>query len=230
MASHGKGIEQKQFCALRTNKCKDGNEYRENCKPSPLYDYRAHHILCVASVTQYLATVSTILPIVEQTKWCINKKSNMLAMPLWGMFMKAALQRHEAGNFTAPSYNKIPMHNYGHTGTTSYKTEIDNKMIEIAQQMEESTAAHKNSAKKLAAALNGYRGRMKGELKRRGGRGAGTHVEWQGVYGGVSAADHAWYMPFSMADDGDVEPRPFPCKKASSATAAKIAKLVKNLL
>src|ERR1700745_1793603 len=42
--------------------------------------YEAHHILCVAPVTQDLLGNETIEGAIEQTLWCINNKDNMIAM------------------------------------------------------------------------------------------------------------------------------------------------------
>ena len=49
--------------------------------------YQAHHLLCLAEMGAVVvgeAAERELLGIVNETKWCINKKKNMLAMPVWG--------------------------------------------------------------------------------------------------------------------------------------------------
>src|SRR5437868_1274957 len=105
MAGHSEGVQiNDKFCALRTEKCKPcNNEYQKNCKdPNPATwgsfvqgrkmrvdkVFEAHHLLCVASVTQFIAGKKEIAEIIQQTQWCINSEKNMLAMPLWGHTIK----------------------------------------------------------------------------------------------------------------------------------------------
>src|SRR5436189_5070912 len=103
MSGHSDGIRVSKFCALRTDKCSapctssPASKYRENGKPAwasftfiqgtkkkSVKEYEAHHLLCVACVTEMLAKKAKLKAILEQTEWCINAKPNMLGMPLWG--------------------------------------------------------------------------------------------------------------------------------------------------
>lgn len=222
---HSAGTRRGIFCAARKKKCKDGQSYRDNCKKP--WKYQAHHVLCVASVTQYLAIKSLIQTVVKQTKWCINTKENMLAMPLWGTLTKYYTARLKLADFDdEPDFAGIPIHTYDHNSPDGYKQEIDTGVENVANFAMTSTEAHKDVSKKLLAKLNKLRNDTKTELQRRGTRQDGTHVEWMRGYGGKPSKK--WYEPFSMAPDGSEEPREFPSVRKS--TAEKVMKLVKNLI
>lgn len=224
---HSEGALVGKFCTQRKPKCdKHSQEYRENCKVS--WTYQAHHVLCVASVTQYLSVDKDIKPIVEQTDWCINTTENMLAMPTY----MGEIARYYEGQLAsgadlnaAPGFADIPVHGYGHGGEKGYKSEIDAYMVKLAKAAAKSKEAHKDAAATLAGQLNSYRNTMKPLLKGRGKRGKGTHQEWLDAFSGNPSAK--WYMPFSMADDANVKARTFP--GYSKATMDKVKALVNNL-
>jgi hypothetical protein len=223
---HSAGVLKDKFCAQRKDKCKDGQKYRENCKVG--WKYQAHHVLCVASVTQFLAKKRGIDKVIRQTKWCINTKENMLAMPLWGTLTKFYSGRMRLNDFTVrPGFANIPIHSYDHNSPKGYKKDIDKAMTSLANKVAASTENHKDTSDTLLSDLNSVRNATKRELRRRGRRGLGTHKEWLKGYAGDPSKK--WYEPFSMAADGNAEPRTFPVRRTKAA-AAKVAKLVKNLI
>jgi A nuclease family of the HNH/ENDO VII superfamily with conserved AHH len=218
MAGHSEGDLVGEFCTQRKAKCdKHGEQYRAvNCVVP--WEYQAHHVLCVASVTQYLSADTDITPIVEQTAWCINKKDNMLAMPtymgtVYRLFAAWALLPGASGK---PPFADIPVHGYDHNSKEGYKNEIDTEMKAMANRAKKSKAKHEETSATLLGELNTYQGRMKPALKKRGERGAGTYDEWIKVYSGEKAPDSDWYVPFSMANKGCIDPRTFPLARAKA--------------
>jgi hypothetical protein len=222
---HSAGVLKDKFCAQRKDKCdKDGQEYRENCKVS--WTHQAHHVLCVASVTQYVAKKRGIADIVKMTDWCINTKPNMLAMPPYlGTMVKYYKQWiRDIESAKTPPFNNIPVHMCDHP---SYKGEIDREMKKIADRAAKSTEQHKTASGTMKGELDSFRDKMKRELNKRGKRGDGTHNEWLKAYAGKPT--DKWYLPFSMADDDDAEERSFPMRR-NAAAMEKVAKLVKHLI
>lgn len=244
-ASHSEGIQVGKFCALRAEKCSPCNaRYQKNCDPPPrgwaVYyfiqgrkvevkkKHEAHHLLCVACVTEFLAKKEEILEIVEQTEWCINKKPNMFAMPLWGHTIKYYCNIVQGGVLLAqaqgPKFENIPQHDYNHNSVGGYKSEVDTDMEKLADQIEKKAEESHEAAvgelkHKLQTLSNTYRTTLQG----RGIRLGGTHVAWQL---GSAQPTSDWYLPFSMASDGAAEPRTFPAQGFDGKVVRKIARLV----
>lgn len=254
MSKHSEGVQKGKFCALRTGsdaKCthedgSPGNQYRENCKPRSWANdvffqgsskaveksYEAHHLLCVASVTEFLAKKSNLQTVIKQTKWCINAKKNMFAMPLWGHTIKYycdietrrmkiddRIRKRKEG----PPFKNIPHHDYDHNATGGYKDEIDKAIQKLANQVDEQKDKHRQAIKNLKRQLNSLSGKFKAELNRRGRRRGGTQNAWKN-----GRQDSDWYEPFSMADDGKVNPKAFPLSSSTDEWVAnKIQSLVK---
>src|ERR1700686_2189394 len=104
-SDHKRGSTLGKFCGVPG--C-DHNDYRRVCKPAwsnlsyPQLNYsketkvfyavrrsyEAHHLLCVSQVGSVIIggpnNKTGIESIVNETNWCINKKENMLGMPMWG--------------------------------------------------------------------------------------------------------------------------------------------------
>lgn len=186
--------------------------------------------MCVACVTRLIAKKREIVPIVRQTKWCINAGKNMRAMPLWGHTIKhycnldsgiKLLDRIKT-RVGAPKFKNIPQHDYDHNSVAGYKSEVDTELVKLADQIEEMKADHKAAIKSLRSRLNRLSDRFRSHLRERGKRCKGTHNAW--VNGNLL---QNWYEPFSMADDGNVEPRAFPGTKGDTTMADKIRALVK---
>lgn len=257
MSNHSEGVQKGKFCALRTGsdqKCEHpdgspGNQYRNNCKPKGWSDdffyqgskkaveksYEAHHQLCVASVTQYLANKRKLLDIIKQTKWCINAKTNMYAMPLWGHTIQYYCDIETRGlsvderfkiRIKGPPFKNIPQHDYDHNSTGGYKDDVDKKIKELAEQIDKKKDKHEEAVKDLKKKLNVLSKYFRDELNRRGSKRCdGTHEAWRNA-----RKDEApnWYEPFSMADDGKETPRAFPL--CATSTDEWVANKIKSLV
>jgi|SRR5271165_2487316 len=249
MSGHSEGVEKGKFCALRKDKCPCGNEYQENCTPAPddwtaddkfwqgssmgvAKKFEAHHLLCVASVTEFIGKKPAIKKIVEQTDWCINDTTNMFAMPLWGHTIKHYCNLAEDGELLdkvkAPHFKNIPQHDYDHNSTGGYTSEVNKAMKNLARTVEEqATDKHEADAKKLKKKLDGLSNDFRSELQRRGSsRCNGTHKAWQK---GSKYPESDWYLPFSMATDAIAEKRTFPASNFDNKLGQKILRLVKAL-
>ena len=250
---HSEGVERGKFCAVRTGSdvkctCDSPNSHTKNSslpagkslgvkerfwQAGYLKKTEAHHLLCVASVTEFLAKREGILRVIRKTRWCINAKPNMLAMPVWGHTVKHYVVLG-SGNLrrkpTAPPFADIPQHDYNHNSTGGYKSETDDEMKTLAKQVEKLKKAHKEPEAELAGKLDAASARFQRRLlgKSRGKRHGGTHEGW---LMGSKDPESSWYLPFSMADTGNTEKRVFPAKGVDSngKLADKIAALAESL-
>lgn len=241
MAGHSEGVQiNDKFCALRTEKCKPcGNEYRnKNCKdPDPTgwgifvqgrkkrdpKTFEAHHLLCIASVTQYVAEKKEIAEIIQQTQWCINAEKNMLAMPLWGHTIRwYCLQNLDA----PPPFQNIPQHDYDHNSKLGYKkADVDTQLQKLADQIQKKKKDHEVAVEELKTELDNLSVRFRRLLKLRGTvRSGGTHNAWTN---GENMPD--WYLPFSMASTAAADRRPYPTTDSKGTVANKIRRLVEAL-
>ena len=233
MAGHSEGDLVGEFCTQRKASCdKHSEKYRETNCGVVAWRFQAHHVICVASVTQYISAVSEIEPIVTLTKWCVNRTGNMIAMPdymgvVFGNF--AAWAAATPDDTIKPPYADIPVHGYDHNSKMGYKSEIDTKMKALADDAKRSKAKHETEANTLMGALNTYQKNKKPELKNRGTRGLGTYGEWLKVYSGQKAPDSDWYVPFSMADEGNIEPRTYPTGRVKSVVE-RVKEIITALL
>lgn len=185
----------------------------------------AHHIACVASVTKIVTTNTEILDVVHNTGWCVNKKDNMIALPMWPLtiewYCKLSILsplRPEILEVTNGLYSMTPaaeppfanlaQHDYDHA---VYIEEVDMALEEVVDQVQ-GVEGHKKQSETLVGALNGVVSRFQTALETRGQRVGGTHAAWNL---GMNFRDSNWYLPFSMADDGNVDVREFPLKDMS---------------
>ena len=246
---HSDGVKKNQFCALRkSGKCDCGNDYQKNCtgwsfafiqgtqmKVSKVHE--AHHVLCVASVTEFIGIKPEIEPIVKQTQWCINAKPNMLAMPLWGQTIKYYCNIQAVGAAADPTkalqavgapppFQNIPMHDYDHNSKKGYKKfDVDAALKKLADQIEKNQDKHKAAVGELRGRLNSLSNSMKSLLDQRGTtRCGGTHAAWQK---GLAQPTSNWYLPFSMAATPNAEKRTFPTSGEWGKLANKILALVR---
>jgi hypothetical protein len=266
MAGHSEGVVVDEFCAIRAEKCSlHGNEYQKNCDPPPngwegttflqgskekvLKKPEAHHLLCVACVTEFVAKDSKLKDVVRQTPWCINDTVNMFAMPLWGHTIKwycnnfdeMDLDRDSVGDLidagdlfskkTGPKFKNIPQHDYDHNSGLGYKQEVDRDLKQLASQIRDvAKNSHEDASSALAGELEELSKKFRSELQRRGKRAGGTHNAWSEVVKGVRKPHSDWYKPFSMANDGKEEARVFPVSGADSGKLAnKIRRMVDAL-
>lgn len=249
MEGHSEGVKQDQFCALRKETCPCGNTYQTNCKDpdpnkAPKWDYfvqgrkqrvaknyEAHHLLCIASVTQFIGKKKEILDIVKQTQWCINTEKNMLAMPLWGHTIKwycdISLKGILKDQDEAPPFKNLPHHDYDHNSKLGYKkAEVDTELQKLADQIQKIAKNHEVAIKELKKELDNLSDRFRRLLRLRGTvRCGGTHNAWKN---GEKRPDD-WYLPFSMASSGAAEKRTFPTIDDAGTVANKIRRLVEAL-
>ena len=182
MGKHDRGERKGQFCAnpaeTPCDDCSESKNYIEVCKPRSWFThtferrvrtataytfdkkYEAHHIACVAPVNEVLYGDKDLIGAVEQTKWCINKKSNMMAMPLWGHTVKWYCAITEDGgeiddDRTAPKFKNIPQHDYDHNCKEGYTWEVEQAMKELAAEIENADHALGRHARGLAAGPEG---------------------------------------------------------------------------
>lgn len=251
MGGHSKGVVKAEFCAIRKSKC-DHAEYQKNCVPKPTgWDkpyfwqgktdikqkkFEAHHLLCVACVTQHIANGKGIVSIVKQTKWCINEKPNMFAMPLWGHTLKfycrlevrgLGIEARTKKRAKIPKFKNIPQHDYDHNSSKGYKSEIDYDLAQLASQIRRGKKKkHEARVKDIKAELKSLSRKHKASLRARGKRCGGTDKAWKK---GKKKVTSNWYEPFSMAATGCIDKRVFP-SSAGGTIANKIRSLVTSYL
>ncbi|MEP1446871.1 MAG: AHH domain-containing protein [Paraglaciecola sp.] len=242
---HTKGVKKGKFCAQRTTskakcKCESPNNYVDNCditgnfflqgrKRKVKKKFEAHHLLCIASVTEFVGKDKKIQDIVKVTRWCINDSHNMLGMPLWGhtinhycTFIGALFSKER----DAPWFENTPMHDYDHNSTDGYKDELDDSLKELAKQIKAlADKEHEMPEKKLADSLEAKSTSFRSKLLVRGKRSGGTHKAWQL---GMEKPDSDWYLPFSMAKTRMVGKRRFAAKgfDDSGKMAEKMQKMM----
>jgi hypothetical protein len=263
---HKRGESLKHFCGVPGKPCEHpggpGNNYYTICAPgwaaltyAQQYtapgastpdarpkSYEAHHLLCVSEVKKAVvkkAKDTDLESIVKETHWCINAKTNMLAMPMWGHTImwycndfSNVSSDNEAGLFQAlgdrlirPPFKDWPQHNYGHSGAepeTSYNKEVEAEMAQVLEGVEEAKEEHENKAiDALQGKLNSLSKKMRAKLKSRGTRGfGGTHLAWQT---GLQNPASSWYEPFSMAQKPT--PMTFPASNTGDGMARKLTRL-----
>lgn len=114
MANHRRGSVTNNFCTVAGTPCGCGNDYVKACEgeasgwgnyPQKFTirnastrlieslrknqrSFEAHHVLPVACVTTVILDwdekANSDPSVITGTKWCINTKKNMIAMPMWG--------------------------------------------------------------------------------------------------------------------------------------------------
>lgn len=265
-SGHARKQSKGEFCAIAGTPCPCGNDYVEVCRPAwgdtGLFEYayrpagttakvtkvfEAHHLLCVASVGKIIVGNTKIGPIVRQTKWCVNKADNMLAMPLWGHTVKWYCTPGRKLDFKAgvgaPPFAGIPQHDWDHTGDGGYIEELDPKLEAIAKAVSASAKKHEVAAQDLAADLDQLAKDFGAALKARGRRSGGTHAAWgQGrdsvgkpkptgaaTRSAEGVLEGRWYYPFSMAADGGVTAKGYPNLGFDQETLTKLNWLADKL-
>jgi hypothetical protein len=212
---HSKEWQKNQFCAKVPCEasCVAGTKknYQEVCKPSAWFDwefgqkdgmkpYEAHHILCWSCVSSCMfAKNPKCRAILRGTKWCVNKKRNMIALPLWGHTVK--WYKKKAGR---PKFEDLPNHNRDHGRylddvktalkalIKAAKAEKDDhgklEDIDIAGELDDKADDFKKILK--------TRGSTRGGPDKKGKPHIGTHAC---ISLGMAEPDSLWFMPFSMA-------------------------------
>jgi hypothetical protein len=233
---HKQTSDRVEFCSVPDCEQTDYREVRD----AVTWKSEAHHILCVAQVNSAVSTTKKELKkVIDESNWCINKSPNMVALPLWGTTVMyyckgfasvaslKALRKAIAGSLltsetTAPDFENLPQHNYGHSGEdkkSSYNLEIKEMLKDWIVDVAADVKDHSITGSDVHDDLNRMARKMGRELKKRGKRrgsakGVGTHHAWQ---------DPAknWYEPFCMAQS----PKPIPFAKLTE----KIVKIAQAL-
>ncbi len=251
MAGHTEGADKGEFCSLRRDKCPCGNKYKDIMDDGDVPKWgkyvqkhrtliaierspEAHHVLPVASVTANITANEEIREeVVKNTKWCVNDKLNMIALPLFEMTFTHYLVEYDADVGTpipAPPFAGLPMHNYGHA---AFQAEVNEELEEVACDAQANTKDHEEASKKLSDDLNAARSDFMSDLNDRGKDGKGTHVEFLNAMGlnvdGTEFLGDAskWYVPFSMAKKK--QKRAFPSTSRKSGLSKKLNDLKEAL-
>jgi hypothetical protein len=229
MSKHKKKITLKnEFCGARVyGKCQPcQNNYRYTNKPK-FFPYQAHHLIPVTCVGSELMPRKEIDALLRSTKWCINAKDNMLGMPIWAdtvryyCVTKAIMKYAQVG---APEFADIPQHLNDHD---YYNEEVRGHLHGLAIAWEE--ADHDAKPVDIAGDLETMSGVMNDDLDTRGStRAGGTHKAWTEAVKASPNEYPDWYMPFSMAADGNVRKRAFPMR-AGASISSWIQKIQKAL-
>jgi hypothetical protein len=234
---HERGTKQVNFCAepVKDSNCDCGNNYCAVCDPhwtNYEYDqlvnrqpqnggpytyaegYEAHHIVCVSSVMSQLigSKNKNVQRVINETTWCINRKINMKAMPLFGHTVKhycsvgGSSWRYSPRTKGPPLFEDIPQHDWDHDGEDAYLREVDDAMAGIGADIQQ--AGHSFKGTNLEGALNDWSKDFRTKLRSRGIRNTGTHNSWLEARDDPSS--EAWCKAFSMARASFVSIKGFP--------------------
>jgi len=252
---HERGDRKGKFCTTPAEKicddCPGTKNYIKVCEPSWVGEtfkrlvrsktnpfvfdkkYEAHHILCVAPVTQELLGTDNIKirgP-VEQTQWCINNEMNMIAMPLWGHTVKWYCSIDEDGGdiasgIGAPPFDNIPQHDFDHNCKEGYTWEVEVEIKKVAKEIEQK--GHKLSGDTLIGKLDDLSELFEEKLlDDRGTRKGGTHNAWGLAQ--KEPPDPQWCHPFSMASDAKVSSVGFPARNFKDKVDKWINRIAKAI-
>ncbi len=153
--------------------------------------YEAHHLLCWSCVVKAFFSDPKAKDILKGTDWCVNRSTNMIALPLWGHTVK-----WYANNDGPPPFVNLPQHDWDHNCTGGYTFEVSQKLLTFAADIKTMKEAHElPPPEDIAGALVSSSGEFRAELIARGLRGGGTHASFE--LGGTTPG---WYLPFSMAN------------------------------
>jgi hypothetical protein len=186
----------------------------------------------------------------DATKWCINNKGNMIALPRWGHtimwycssidevsldskgIITAGIQalQPDSVDLIRPPFKDLPQHDYGHRGRDTahgYEQEVGERLEKFSNSLEEAVDNHdEGTLKQIAQTLNGLSSHFRNELKRRGKRAyGGTHGAWKAAAQNPAVPD--WYQPFSMASVP--KPMAFPAGKFNEGLGRKIKRIAAAL-
>ncbi len=228
---HTKGGKKGLFCSLRAGKCPCGNKYTAPCdataaaweaasegstkflqkytekdgtSTSRFSSQNAHHIACVASVTAKVTCNTEIDKVVRVTKWCVNDKSNMIALPLWPHTFEWYIKFQTdvymfRRNPPPPPFVGLAQHDYDHG---RYIKEVGDAVDRVVKSVKLAIKNHEdNPSGDLSGGLNGVIADFQAKLQGRDTQGA-----WMD---GLMDRGQKWYTAFSMCTS-DPTPKAFP--------------------
>jgi hypothetical protein len=115
--------------------------------------YEAHHLLCWSCVVEAFITDIAAKAILKGTNWCVNRKPNMIALPLWGHTVK-----WYAHNDGPPKFANLPQHDWDHNCTLGYTSEVQKKLKNFAKDIKDAKKAHElPEPKDIASSLTSRR-------------------------------------------------------------------------
>lgn len=212
-----RGEKKGEFCARAPNggNCECGNNYKDNGKAPATWDttgvkftskkkkkafkyFEAHHILSVSPVNSIVFGAEGIQTIVKSTVWCVNDKSNMIALPSMAHTIDWYEQRKES---TAPPFANLPQHDWDHF---PYLNDLRAKLKTLVKAVQEKAKIHKTKPKNIREDMVNLTTEFRTQLE----------VECCKRDNGTHAAYHAKACgPFSMASDANITKRQFPAGK-----------------
>jgi hypothetical protein len=259
MGSHSERGELKgKFCTVAADGkcgCSLNQDYIENAKAKiswagwtfPRYKsdtgkfekkFEAHHVLCVASVTSVVSADTDIEEIIRETQWCVNSAKNMLAMPIWGHYVKwyCYQEIYNVANpdnpkNDPPPFSDIPAHDWDHNKKVGgYRSEVNDELKAILNRIKKKKKDHEITPQQIKKALDDASDdfadilESRGARKPSGAKAKGTNAAWQL---GCKDPDSAWYMPFSMASDPTA--KGFPLRNFDEKKAKWVKRMVSAL-
>jgi hypothetical protein len=249
---HERGAKKGQFCAVpaspKCGDCPGSKDYIEVCKPEDWFGhtflrlvkaqagaytfekkYEAHHLVCVAPVTQQLVANTAIDGAIRQTKWCINNEDNMIAMPLWGhtvmWYCDISAAAPGGGSIKSslvpPPFANIPQHDWDHNAKEGYTWEVEEECKKLAKEVKQS--GHDLEGDSLKGALDDLSSEFRTILTaERGTRLGGTHAGW---LQGMADSQSNWCHPFSMASTAKLTKVGFPLRDFDARSAQWIQRI-----
>ncbi len=216
MSGHSAGYVKGQFCSLRTDKCDCGNKYqavsdavawdkikqKHSKKGSTERGAEAHHILCVAEVTGVITVKKDISQVVHNTKWCINDKDNMIALPTFRHTVSYYLDIKTGSDkiVLPPLFQGLANHDLDHD---KYNDVINKELNDVANKAATNKANHEEASATLLSDLKKGSGSHRNGLTSRK-----THAAWVACRT-RDEPPALWYMAFSMSPKSATK-RSFP--------------------
>jgi len=233
MSDHPKDPEEWDFKRARTKK------HIEQCNTgyykSTAHDViEIHHLLCVHACSDKTlpedlteAQQTFITACMAATKWDIDEKENTIGLPLKWAYIR---DRPSKGR---PGWDNLPCHQVDHDNyLTSVMNYVTNQIWKDLLKGKELEKCKKMKGENLAAKLTAGSNRWRTHLEDRGSGSESGGVSTYDVieyfenfktkadkYGPATKPDPNmeanWYIPFSMAEPGDIRARaPLPRSKA----------------
>jgi len=178
-------------------------DYQVNGKSTTLGDYEVHHIVCHSSANSYTAyakndkAARAIGAWLTITDWCINRKKNLVPLPLRSEYEKVS----QAGDIKSAhkSLWDLVCHNWDHNCNFGYTHEVTTELQDIWDSLKTPRSEEKcPKPSKVQKAFQSTADNYRSLLEERGTRNDGTKDVLEKIIKKVQLADK-WWRPFSMA-------------------------------